>query len=320
MSRWSRPPGVPVEQMPTTSGELARVCLAGLARAGVEFAVLHGYEYLETDRISDVDVVVGQDPRTVIRAAEAYWREAGLTPIILWPYDIGSTAAVFLATRDARDGVQLDMLHDPDGIGRYGVRSDVLLRFVEVRPLAPVVEETARLLYLWQKRTAKGEIHRLGPLRREAIGKEPERLESMSREITGSVRAARGLIGAQPVSEPSRPSAVLARLSRIANRLRHPSGAWVHVTSDEVGIELAYRLSRHLVTARCEALPSPLRQLPWYLVEVAPVRFRPGVYISVGPRPRFVVKPDFEIVADDVDQAGAELVEALTTRTMACVS
>ena len=99
--------------MPTTSGELARACLAGLRDAGAKFAVLHDYEQLESDRMSDVDIVVGQDPRTVIRATESMWRERGLLPIILWPYDIGGTATLFLATPDARDGVQLDMLHDP---------------------------------------------------------------------------------------------------------------------------------------------------------------------------------------------------------------
>ena len=141
--------------MPTTSGELARACLAGLRDAGAKFAVLHDYEQLESDQISDVDIVVGQDPRTVIRATERCGAERGLLPIILWPYDIGGTVTLFLATPDARDGVQLDMLHDPDGVGRYGVRSEILLQFVEERPIAPVVDSAARLLYLWQKRTPR---------------------------------------------------------------------------------------------------------------------------------------------------------------------
>lgn len=307
-------------QMPTTSGELARVCLAGLMEAGVRFAVLHGYEQLETDRISDIDVVVAQDPRAVIRETERYWREAGLVPIIVWPYDIGATVALFLTTRDAREGVQLDMLYDPEGIGRYGVRSDVLLRFVEERPLAPVVDQAARLLYLWQKRTAKDEIDRLDSLRREAIGIGRDRLESMSREITGSVSSARGLIGSEIVTSPRRRPAVMARLSRLVKRLRRPTGAWVHVRLDEVGSELAGRLSRHLVIVRSGNLPPLLRQALWYLVDVAPVRYRPGIFISVGQQPRFVVAPDFEIVTNHPDQAAAELVEALTKRTMACVS
>ena len=306
--------------MPTSSGELARVCLAGLQEAGVRFAVLHDYEQLETDLISDVDVVVGQDPRTVIRETEEHWREAGLVPIIIWPYDIGATVAVFLTTRDARDGVQLDMLYDPDGIGRYGVRSDALLRCVEERSLAPVVDQAARLLYLWQKRTAKDQIDRLDSLRQEAIGIGPDRLESMSQEITGSARAARGLIGSEGVGRPRRPLAVVARLSRLANRLRRPTGAWVHISPDEVGSELVRRLSRHLVVVRSASLPPLVRQPFWYLSDVAPVRYRPGIFVSVGQQHRFVVSPDVEIAGNDPDQAAAELVEALSKRAMACVS
>ncbi len=306
--------------MPTTSGELARVCLAGLTEAGVRFAVLHGYEQLETDQISDVDIVVGQDPRAVIRAAEGSWREGGLVPIIMWPYDIGATVTLFLATRDARDGVQLDMLYDPEGIGRYGVRSDVLLRHVEERPLAPAVDRSARLLYLWQKRTAKDQAGRLDSLRREAIGIDPDELRSMSREITGSASSALGLMGSGVLTTPRRRLAVMARMSRLAGRLRHPIGAWVHVSLDGVGSELGQRLSRHLVMVRCARLPPPVRQALWYLVDVAPVRYRPGVFISVGQQNRFVMAPDIEIVGGQPDQAAVELVEALRKRTMACVS
>ena len=307
-------------RMPTTSGELARVCLAGLTEAGVRFAVLHGYEHLETDRISDVDIVVGQDPRVVIREAEGSWRERGLVPIIMWPYDIGATVTLFLATRDANDGVQLDMLYDPEGIGRYGVRSNVLLRYVEERPLAPVVERAARLLYLWQKRTAKDQAERLDSLRQEAIGIDPDRLESMSREITGSASSAWGLVGSGVVTTPRRRLAVIARLSRLATRIRHPIGAWVHVSLDDVGSELTRRLSRHLIIVRSARLPPLVRQAMWYLVDVAPVRYRPGIFISVGRRHKFALAPDVEIVGTQPDQAAVELMEALKNRTMSCVS
>ena len=207
--------------MPTTSGELARACLAGLRDAGTQLAVLHNYEQLEFDQISDVDIVVGQDPRAVIRVTERMWRERGLVPIIMWPYDIGGTVTLFLATPDARDGVQLDMLHDPDGVGRYRVRSEILLQFVEERPLAPVVDTAARLLYLWQKRTAKGQTDRLDSLRREAAAIDNDRLEQMSTALTGSVYPARGLRGS--MSGPSRNRGpFVASLSRLASRAQAP--------------------------------------------------------------------------------------------------
>ena len=304
--------------MPTSSGELARACLAGLRDAGTQFAVLHNYEQLEFDQISDVDIVVGQDPRAVIRMTERMWRERGLVPIIMWPYDIGGTVTLFLATPDARDGVQLDMLHDPDGVGTYGVRSEILLQFVEERPIAPVVDSAARLLYLWQKRTAKGQTDRLDSLRREAAGIDIDRLEQMSRALTGSVYPARGLLGPDVRTIP-KPRAVMAKLSRLASRLRRPIGAWVHVPLDDVGSELARRLSRHLVIVGSAKLPSRSRQVGWYLLHVAPVRYRPGVFISVGQPNGFILSPDAVIKASHPEEAACELTEALTKRAMACV-
>jgi hypothetical protein len=294
--------------------------LAGLDAAGVRFALLHGYEQLETDSISDVDIVVAEDPRVVIKKAVAPWEERGLVPIIIWPYDIGGTVTLFLATRDAGGGVQLDILHDPDGVGRYGVRTDALLRHVEERPLAPTVDRPARLVYLWQKRTGKDQADRADALRSEASRFEPETLRSLSQEITGSTRAARGLIGSGAMTRSRQKPALIARVSRLATRLRHPIGAWVHVSVDDVGDELVRRLSAHLVVVRAARLPSWVRQWLWYPVEVAPVRYRPGVFISVGRSHRFALSPDVELGMSHPDQAATELVNALYQRTMACVS
>ena len=191
---------------------------------------------------------------------------------------------------------------------------------VEERPLAPAVDQPARLLYLWQKRTSKNQEGRLDSLRQEAIGMDPDELESMAREITGSAGSAFGLMGSGVMTTPRRSLAVRARLSRLAARLRHPIGAWVHVTLDDVGSELVQRLSRHLVIVRCARLPPPVRQALWYLFDVAPVRYRPGIFISVGSGRRFALRPDIEIVGSQPDQAAMELVEALRERTMACVS
>jgi hypothetical protein len=305
--------------MPTTSGHVARLCLAGLREAGVQFAVLHDYARLESDRISDVDVVVGQDPRTVIRATERIWRASGLLPIILWPYDIGGTATLFIATSDAIEGVQLDMMYDPAGIGRYRVRSDILLQFVEERPLAPVVDDAARVIYLWQKRTAKTQSERLEQLRRDAREIETSHLEDLSRVLTGSADPARGLMGGQ-VGVVRRPWAVLARLSRVITRLRGPIGAWVHVTTEAIGEELARRLAGHLVIVRSSQLPVRSRQVMWYLRQVATVRYRPGVYISFGSQSGFVLRPDIEIAVGDPDAAASALTEFLRQRTLKCVS
>ena len=67
-------------------------------------------------------------------------------------------------------------------------------------------------------------------------------------------------------------------------------------------------------------LPSKSRQVGWYLLHVAPVRYRPGVFISVGQPNGFILSPDVEIKASRPDEAAGELTEALTKRAMACVS
>jgi hypothetical protein len=294
--------------------------LAGLAESGVRFAVLHGYEHLETDSISDVDTVVDEDPRVILRKAEGHWRERGLFPIITWPYDIGATMTLFLATSDAAGGVQLDMLHDPKGVGKYGIQSAAMLRHVEQRPLAPTVDRAARLVYLWQKRVAKDQAERLDSLREEAIGVDPATLEATAREITGSPEPAWGLLGGRILSKPRPQPSGTASLSRLVGRLRHPIGVWVHVSHDYVGDELTRRLAGHLVVVRRGDLPSWMRQWWWYPVSVAPVRYRAGVYISVGQAHGFALAPDVVIDGSNVERSAEELVEAMSRRVMTCVS
>ena len=50
------------------------------------------------------------------------------------------------------------------------------------------------------------------------------------------------------------------------------------------------------------------------------MRYRPGVFISVGQPNGFILSPDVEIKASRPDEAAGELTEALTKRAMACVS
>ena len=159
----------------------------------MEFAGLHGFERFESDNLSDIDIVVGSNPRAVVRVAESSWRRRGLLPIVLWPYDVGGTHTVILATPNAKDCVQLDMLYDVNGRGRYGVRSDALLASRGPGTVAPTVSEVARLVYLWQKRQLKGDTEAVTWLRRQASLVDPNELLDMSIRITGSPEPARGL-------------------------------------------------------------------------------------------------------------------------------
>ncbi|MGH8950712.1 MAG: hypothetical protein ACRDX9_04745, partial [Acidimicrobiia bacterium] len=128
--------------MATTSSDAAFEAVAALEEAEVRFAVLHGEGELARREVdSDIDIVSDRPVHELVRASARHWAAAGLYPMIVWPYDVGGTGSVFLATQDAQQGVQLDLLHDPSGRGRYGARSDRLLsvsrpgsRFTTVAP------------------------------------------------------------------------------------------------------------------------------------------------------------------------------------------
>ena len=299
--------------MATTSAALARSALEGFREAGVSFAVLHGYERLEGLNLSDVDLVVSQNPQKVVRATMPFWERRGLVPILAWPYDIGGTLTLFLATGDARDGVQLDILYDPEGRGRSRVRSEALLSFAQERPIAPAIADEARLVYLWQKGMVKGQDARLLALRREAAEVDYGKLADVSLLVTGSLDAARGLVGTDVPHGIERSFALRSRLSRVATRVISPIGIWAHVVHSQVGAELTRRLAGYLVIVQSSRLPGLWRQIPWYAARVAPVRHRAGAFVSFG-NGKLVRRPDVEVHSDEVERAASELIQSMTMR------
>ncbi len=130
--------------MATTDPRLALASLEGMRAAGVRFALLHGADRLSGGEVSDVDLVVAEDPVSVVQRAAVSWQTRGLVPVVLWPYDIGGTATVFLATPDASEGVQLDLLHDPEGVGKYGVKSGALLASATQAAALPTVSDACQ--------------------------------------------------------------------------------------------------------------------------------------------------------------------------------
>src|SRR5438552_15767372 len=142
--------------MATSSGRLAAAALDALAASAVRFAVLHKEDLVATEAIeSDVDIVVAGDPMAVLGGALPALHGAGLHPVAFWPYDVARTGTIFLATADATEGVQLDMLSDPKGEGKYGVRSAVLLARAVPGLRWPTISREHRLLYLLRKRSVK---------------------------------------------------------------------------------------------------------------------------------------------------------------------
>jgi len=299
--------------MATTDSRLALASLEGMRAAGVRFALLHGADRLSGGEVSDVDLVVGEDPVSVVRRAAVSWQTRGLVPVVLWPYDIGGTATVFLATPDASEGVQLDLLHDPEGVGKYCVRSGALLASASQNAALPTVSAAASLVYQWRKRTAKRDAARLGDLTRLAGTIDPRELLAASGAVTGSPAAAQHMLEGRPGLRARRPYHPLRRVSRLRQRLASPVGFWAHTPQAKIGTETARRFSRFLVCAASQPTPSLIRQPAWWAATVMPTRLRPGVFVSHGPLPRWRA-PDAVLTGSSPDEAAQQLTSAMNVR------
>ena len=308
--------------MPTTDGASALAVLAALGDADVGFAVLHGVERLdEPGALSDVDIVVDRPPVSVIAAAGSALRRRALFPVVVWPYDIGGSSTVFLVDESARSGVQLDMLHDPQGLGRYRIRSGDLVREHASGEAFPTLVEPDRLVYLWAKRRSKGQDRRLGDVATSMRGLEPTAVGDAARRLLTRHDWIEEMTGERANRPNGRWHAALARTllrgRRIATRLSSPVGFWAHLAGDDgaIAAEAAERFARVLVVARAVRAPAGRPAPVWYAREVAPIRLRPGLVVSYGHRPRAVPAPDVELgAAMAADDVVAELVRSMHRR------
>jgi hypothetical protein len=308
--------------VPTTDGAAALAVLEALREAGVDHAVLHGAELLDQPGLlSDVDIVVARSPESVIAAARPALRRQGLFPVVLWPYDIGGSSTVFLVDESARSGVQLDMLHDPRGLGRYRIRSGDLVSERSPGEASPSLVDPDRLVYLWVKRRSKGQDGRLGEvvaalraLDPAAVGEAARRLltrDDWIAEITGDPRppGTGRWHGA--------PQRALLQARRVAGRLTAPIGFWAHLSGDagEVATSAAARFARVLVEAKAIRAPAGWSAPVWYCREVVPIRLRPGLVVSYGRRPSGIGGPDLELgMGMTVDAVVAQLVRSMHGR------
>jgi len=254
----------------------------------MEFALIHGEERLAGgDPVSDVDLVVGQAPRNFLRQSVGIIRSAGLRPVCITDYDAGGSATALLATDDGSDGVQLDLYFDPRARGRYGLRTGVLLEKAVGGRRWPVVAPADQLVYLIRKRQWKGDTEELRHLipRAESIGRHRIEAAVARSAIPVAAYGVRRVLDGQ-IHAPFRTSMRhwIAESRRRAGRLRRPVGFWVELIGPERRPDahhLATRFGRYLQIAR--SAPRPLGRLEaalWSLRIVAPVRFRPGIFVS----------------------------------------
>ena len=295
---------------------MAVVSLEAMEDAGIRFAFLHGRKRLSgsAEDLSDIDLVVEQDPWSVVQRVAPAWTVRGIVPVVIWPYDIGGTATVFLATPDARDGVQLDLLHDPDAIGKYGLSSSALLATATSSTGFPAVSDIASLVYRWRKRALKRDVPGLRELEELASGVDKHDLLSTSLAITGSTDTATQMLGESHAASKQRmPRHSVRRMLRLTRRLAEPIGFWAHVSDEGVARETVRRFSRFLVSSSAGATPTRLWQAPSWAINVLPVVLRPGVFVSYGPASTWP-HPDVVVESGPADAAARSITASMAAR------
>jgi hypothetical protein len=301
--------------VPTTSAAVANRALEALDGSGVRFALLHNEDRLAAGETpTDVDVIVHRPVDQALRGAVAQLHRRGLRPILVWPYDVGSLT-VFLSDATANEGLQLDLLSDPAGHGKYGLRTAEVLRASVAGARWPVLDPLDALVYQLRKRSIKGQGARVAELLENAPFTTRD-IRDRGRHILSPHAAYQlaALLGGRGAVAPASAAAGLERMRRLVRRAVLPIGFWAHLpdpAARAVAARIAERLDRIVVRADVVPGPSTAAAARWYLRRVAPVRWRPGIVISVGgatPRPA----PDLTVGPRSTGSA-EELIPAVVT-------
>ena len=114
--------------MPINDIDLPVKVLDLLSAAAIEVVVMHNEDLIGTPELtSDVDVALSVPVSVVLELLEPRLKEQGIIPAIIWTYDLGGGASVFFTSMNGIVGAQIDILHDVNGDGRYGLRSDQII-------------------------------------------------------------------------------------------------------------------------------------------------------------------------------------------------
>ena len=143
------------------------ILLDAIASEHEPFAVLHGEAEIAAGRISsDIDLTVTAPPDNIVAALLASCE--GFEVVMVWPYDRESTtyfivdiAAVAESAGAICPGVQLDLVFDPNGRGRYGFRTEELVTNSVPGNRWPRLHPADEFLYLLRKRQVKRDRQRV---------------------------------------------------------------------------------------------------------------------------------------------------------------
>ena len=318
-SSQTRTQGAPIA---TSDPALPTLALTALAVSGVPFALLHDEERVLAQGVeSDVDIAVGVSPRTVLARSLDQLHASNLHPIVVNEYDAGGSASAYIGTADGKDGLQLDMYFDPSGVGRFGLRTGPLLEHSVEGTRWRIVAPEHHNLYLLRKRHWKGDLHRIDHVVNELASHDSDQLRRAIQslavpEIGVSIR--RVLNGDQiPFRAPRRN--LPYDLGRRLKRLRRPVGFWVEIIgsgSESIAKDLAQRFDRFLTTAVGKRPGNWVSLARWLLRDVAPIRLRPGLFISWTPEESGTPHANLEIphIQKPVPVLAHQIVTAMESR------
>jgi len=290
-----------------TDFELVDAVLSAVERVA-QMAVLHRERDVAEHAVeSDVDVCIDEDALAVVSAAGPCLEAAGVMPILVFHYDRGSYS-FFFSNEAGSGGAQIDFLHDPRGAGRYGVRTDELLRNSSSGVRWPRIDRLDETLYVLRKAQVKRDRTRVASAREEALAHGVERASRRAREIFAprAVAAVSAALAGYESPRLRAPSLWRSRLMR-PSRVFHRCGFWAHLSGDSASwkaSDLSERMS-HLIASRTAVDPS----LSFLLRNL----WRPRLVVSVGQRKTWL-RPDAVIPAtagEGSDELTSQLVVSM---------
>ena len=230
--------------MPSTDWDVLRSTMEAFDDAGLTWALLHGSDSFGIGRPSDLDVAIDlASPDAPTRFLSALARR-DLHPLLLWPNDLRGSG-LFVASTDLKQGAQIDLLVDPSGSSKYGIRTSALLSASTREDWPPRPCPADEWIYSAIKRWMKGQHERLEGL----LAGPPQGVSGRIDEVLRSDRAAvlRELIAGGRPSVRQNLQWRAATSVRLASRLASPVGRWFHVVGANdlvVAQELNNRLGR----------------------------------------------------------------------------
>jgi hypothetical protein len=275
--------------MPITDPAIPLQVLEALTVADVRFAVLHKEELLGSQELnSDVDLVVEVPAGEALSRTSTALRNLGLRAALLWPYDLGGTTTVFMTTPNGDEGAQIDFLFDPTGRGRYGVRTDVMLGNAETGRRFPVPSAVDQQLYLIRKGACKRQRDRVEAGLAELAMLSSADEAAARAQVLFSPRASGEMVrllgGGETTAKPA-PNRPGGNALRRAGRVVRPIGLWAEIVGSEElasaeAARLEHRFARWLVHTNRGRRVEGAAGILWWIREVAPVRLRPGLFLS----------------------------------------